>query len=52
MVREPPKPTDDSDKGEARRAYHPSELPEHLKRSIQTAKMDHEHRHLDDLLDE
>ncbi|MBF0306167.1 MAG: type II toxin-antitoxin system Phd/YefM family antitoxin [Alphaproteobacteria bacterium] len=37
---------------EARRAYHPSELPEHLKEAVRNAKMGIEHRHLDALLDD
>lgn len=36
----------------ARQAYHPSELPEHLKRAIAEARMDPRHEHLNELLDE
>lgn len=37
---------------EARKAYHPSELPDHLREAIRTARMDPEHARLDRLLDE
>jgi hypothetical protein len=36
--------------GKQRRAYHPGELPDHLKEAIGTAKMDRRHAHLDKLL--
>lgn len=36
----------------SRRACHPSELPDHLKRSIQESRMDPKHDHLNALLDE
>ncbi|MEQ9330231.1 hypothetical protein [Thalassobaculum sp.] len=35
-----------------RRAYHPSELPDHLKRAVQDARMDPKHDHLNALLDD
>ena len=36
----------------SRRAYHPSELPEHLKAAIRDACMKPEHDHLNALMDE
>jgi PHD/YefM family antitoxin component YafN of YafNO toxin-antitoxin module len=36
----------------ARRPYHPSELPDHLKIAIHDARMGAEHDHLNALLDE
>jgi hypothetical protein len=36
----------------SRRAYHPSELPEHLKAAIKDARMAPEHDHLNALLDD
>jgi hypothetical protein len=36
----------------ARRAYYPSELPEHLKDAVAEAQMDRRHKHLNALLDE
>jgi PHD/YefM family antitoxin component YafN of YafNO toxin-antitoxin module len=35
-----------------RRAYHPSELPEHLKAAVRDARMGAEHDHLNALLDD
>jgi hypothetical protein len=35
-----------------RRAYHPSELPEHLKQAVANARMDARHDHLNSLLDD
>ena len=37
---------------ESRKAYHPSELPSHLREAIQGAHMSPEHAHLDKLLEE
>jgi hypothetical protein len=34
-----------------RRAYHPRELPEHLKRAVGEARMDRKYNHLDALMD-
>ena len=34
------------------RAYHPSELPEHIKAAIQTSRMDPKHDSLNTLMDE
>lgn len=34
----------------ARRAYHPSELPQHVKAAISSARMDPRHDHLNELL--
>jgi hypothetical protein len=36
----------------SRRAYHPSELPAHLKAAIRDARMGPEHNHLNALLDD
>ncbi len=33
------------------RAFHPSELPEHLKEALETARMDPRHEHLNALMD-
>lgn len=35
----------------ARQAYHPSELPKHLRRAISETRMDSRHDHLDALMD-
>ena len=36
----------------SRRAYHPRELPEYLKRAVSEARMDREHDHLNALIDD
>lgn len=36
---------------ESRRAYHPSELPEHLREALEGARMGGEHNHLNKLLE-
>ncbi|HKW55700.1 MAG TPA: hypothetical protein VJO12_18580 [Stellaceae bacterium] len=36
----------------SRQAYHPSELPEHLKHAVANARMDARHDHLNSLLDD
>lgn len=36
----------------SRRAYHPSELPEHLKEAIRDARMGSEYDHLNALMDD
>jgi hypothetical protein len=36
----------------SRQAYHPSELPEHLKQAVANARMDGRHDHLNSLLDD
>jgi len=36
----------------SRQAYHPSELPEHLKQAVADARMDARHDHLNRLLDD
>lgn len=37
---------------DGRRAYHPSELPEHLKQAVSDARMDPEHDHLNSLMED
>jgi hypothetical protein len=36
----------------SRRAYHPSELPPHLKAALQNSRMDPRHNHLNALMDD